>query len=95
MIDTSLLVPTLYTGTPAYDADFNPTLRFIDVLAAGTLRVVDINDNAVTYNFATSSVEYPKRIALQVKRIVGDGVGGIGTGTDETDIALTNLVLLQ
>lgn len=84
----------------AYDVDLDPTLKAIDILKEGTLRVIDIEDNQVDYEFiafVAAGGEYttfPYRLNLRIKRIVGDGSGSVGTDP-ETDIALADLVGLH
>lgn len=88
-------------GTPAYDADFDKRVVAIDVLAPGTLFVVDKEGNETSYPFAAfvaaggAYTTFPYRLHLNCRSIVGDGVGGIGNGTTGTDIALANLRLIH
>lgn len=75
--------------TLAYDADLDPTLRGLDINAAGSVFVIDINGKAA--NITTVAGNLPYRWELQIKRIVGDGNGAIGNGTTGTNVALTAL----
>lgn len=69
----------------AYDVDLKPTLNGIDVLAPGRLTVVDIEGNTWEHTFvatsATATQIYPFRLHLQIRKIVGDGSGNVGTTT--------------
>lgn len=75
--------------TLAYDADLEPTLRGLDINAAGSVFVLDINGKAA--NITTVAGNLPYRWELQIKRIVGDGAGAVGNGTTGTNVALTAL----
>lgn len=76
----------------AYDADLSPTLRGVDINAAGVLVVEDIWDKQAIYTTVAENLPY--RVELQIKKIVGDGSGGVGNGTTGTSLALTALVPL-
>ncbi len=97
------MIPNNLTVHPvalAFDADIDPTLRAIDILKEGTLRIIDIEDNQADYQFEafkSAGGEYttfPYRLNLRIKRIVGDGSGNVGTDP-ETDIALADMVGLH
>jgi len=84
-----LYSPTIREGL-AFDLDLGIRhLRGIDVLANGTLFVLDIHGNTVSYPFTgvTSFVRLP----LQIKKIIGNGSGAIGDGVTGTNIAIASL----
>lgn len=74
--------PTVFP-LPAFSdtVDLTTSLRGVDVLAAGTLKVTDIEGNDVTYTFydlhdgATPGpvTMFPYRLLLQIKRIWDTG----------------------
>lgn len=72
-----------------YDAVFDPPLRAIDVTADGTLTVEDIVGEQAIYILANVAPVY--RLVAQIRKVVGDGVGGVGDGVTETDIPLASL----
>jgi hypothetical protein len=88
-----------------YDTVLSPTLRGIDVLAPGRLTVVDIEGNTWEHTFLALNPSaagdepyslYPYRLELQIRMIVGDGSGNIGTttGTD-LDISAGEIIGLH
>jgi hypothetical protein len=77
----------------AYDEHLDPTLNGIDVLAPGRLTVIDIEGNTWEHTFAgldpSATAEeafsnFPYRLKLQIREIVGDGSGNVGTSTGTT-----------
>lgn len=96
--------PTVRSGI-AYDAELTPTLRAIDVLAPGRLTVIDIEGRQWEHTFAalnpSSGVDspysmFPYRLELQIKKIVGDGNGSVGTSTGTTlDISAGEIIGLH
>jgi hypothetical protein len=76
----------------AYDAEFDPVLRGIDIKpgATGTLFLIDVQNTAVSYPITVTDV--PFRLVLQIQKIVGNGSGSIGDGVTGTNIALANMV---
>lgn len=61
-------------------ADLTKTVRAIDILTGGTLKVTDIEDNDVTYTFTNFNPAasgaytlFPYRLELQIKRIWATG----------------------
>lgn len=91
----------LTTVAPVYDTDFSETILAIDILAPGTLFVIDIKDRTVSYPFTAfvagggAYTTFPYRLELRVRQIVGDGAGSIGDGATGTNIALANLRVLH
>lgn len=87
--------------TPAYDTDYEKSIKAIDILGPGTLFVVDIEGNEANYPFAAfvaaggGFTTFPYRLEARIKQIVGDGSGGIGNGVAGTDIPLANLRVLH
>lgn len=81
------------TRDVAYDTNFSSSgaqLRGLDILAAGTLFIVDSSGNARTYDY--SSLTVPQRLWLAIEQIVGDGAEGAGDGVTGTDIPLASLI---
>ena len=67
----------LTLSTIVLDAVADPTLRAIDVLEDGTLKVEDIEGNTVTYTFnddtnAVHSV-FPDRLELRIAKVFDTG----------------------
>ena len=97
---------TKTSQTLAYDVDFTDSLKAIDVLTADAgagdaLVVQDIEGNTIVYPMkpfvATGGpfTEFPCRIELRIRRIVGDGSGSVGNGSTGTNLALTEIVALH
>lgn len=89
--------PTVRAGID-YDVDFVPSLSGIDVMAPGRLAVIDIEGNTWEHNFialnpsamaAEAYTTFPHRVNLQIKRIVGDGAGNVGTGAGQTNLVIS------
>lgn len=89
--------------TLAFDANLEPTLRGLIIKAPGSLFIEDINGKTANFTFAASdptatgptpSCDFPYKLCLQIRKIVGNGAGAAGNGSTGTNIALTNLVPL-
>lgn len=100
-INTDTWSPVIRPVGNAYDANLSPSLRGLLINAPGTLVVEDINGEKATLTFAaqdptatgpTAHCEFPYCLKLQIRKIIGDGSGGVGNGTTGTDIALADLV---
>lgn len=87
-IDSPTVQPNL-----SYDGVLRPTLRGLDIKAAGVLFVKDIEGSTVSYDYTALTV--PQRLVLQIRTIIGNGSGAVGDGVTGTNIALANLVGLH
>lgn len=101
MINRDTWSPTAASNLD-YDVNLEPSLRGIIVKAPGTLFLVDIDDNAISLEFAAPDAggdqpysTFPARLDLQIRKIVGNGSGSAGDGSTGTDIALANLIGLR
>lgn len=81
-INHDLHSPTIYPVAAFSDTEDLPvTLRGIDILTSGTLKVTDIEGNTATYTFynlhdgatPAPTTVYPYRLNLQIKRIWSNG----------------------
>lgn len=81
----------------AFDVDLEPTLRAVDIKANGSLFVIDLEGNAVDYTFDTAALntQLPHRLTLRIRRVVGNGSGGVGDGATGSDLALSEIVGLH
>lgn len=65
-----LQVPSLSPFVLSDTANLNPTLRGLDVWAAGNVKITDIEGNSTTRTFAAP---FPVRWALQIRRVWATG----------------------
>lgn len=101
MINRDTWSPVIRPLGASYDANLDPSLRGILVKAPGTLVVEDIDGETAVIPFAAldpsatgeqAHTLFPHCLMLQIRKIIGDGAGGVGNGTTGTDIDLADLV---
>lgn len=101
---------TTPTGVPVeFDKVLDPGLALgVDVLAPGTLIFETPEGEILTYVFdsSTHNTQFPHRLCIRIRKIIGDGEGGIGDPDPEpveppgetpapgTDIPEDDMVLL-
>lgn len=100
-VKTKTYAPEVTGETLVYDADLEHSLLGLDILAPGTLRVLDIKGAVWTHTFTALNPTtdddfaystFPYRLALQIKQIVGDGTGSAATDDSGTTIDLSDLI---